>query len=331
VSSERFFQDLRGVFQGALGGFAESFTAALRRNTTLQLGEIRALDLAELQADFPGQVILASMVYGREDAPRLGSASGEADFVMPAGLAAIWGDLIRRGGSGEGNSEGALSASEFSAAVHLDAINELLGQMAAGLDRHLSATSKLAIQLTPGPCGLVSLGEQAERLESYFRVDLFVKLEQMSQALLTLLISAEMAQDLQKVAQSARRLAADIPPRVAEDGMGGCTGPEVRGAAFQDFGLGGNAPDGAGHNIDMLMDLELPVIIELGRSSMFIRDILDLGPGSVVELNKLSGEPVDLYVNDKKFALGEVVVIDENFGIRITDLVKVEDRIRSLK
>jgi len=79
------------------------------------------------------------------------------------------------------------------------------------------------------------------------------------------------------------------------------------------------------------MDLELPVIIELGRTSMFIRDILELSPGSIVELNKLSGEPIDLYINDKKFAQGEVVVIDENFGIRITDLVRVEDRIRTLK
>lgn len=119
------------------------------------------------------------------------------------------------------------------------------------------------------------------------------------------------------------------PPAVLEDEPELDEAPEVRSAKFEDFGAA--AGSGAGNNIEILMDLELPVIIELGRTAMFIRDILELGPGSIVELTKLSGEPVDLYVNDKKFAQGEVVVIDENFGIRITDLVKVEDRIRSLR
>jgi flagellar motor switch protein FliN/FliY len=84
-------------------------------------------------------------------------------------------------------------------------------------------------------------------------------------------------------------------------------------------------------NLDLLMDISLPVTIELGRTQMLIKDVLEIGPGSVIELQKLSGEPVDLYINEKRFALGEVVVIDENFGIRITELLSVEDRIKALK
>jgi len=84
-------------------------------------------------------------------------------------------------------------------------------------------------------------------------------------------------------------------------------------------------------NLGLLMDISLPVTIELGRTQMLIKDVLEIGPGSVIELQKLSGEPVDLYINDKRFALGEVVVIDENFGIRITELLSVEDRIKALK
>ena len=78
------------------------------------------------------------------------------------------------------------------------------------------------------------------------------------------------------------------------------------------------------------MDLELPIAIELGRTRMLIRDLVRLGAGSIIELNKLSGEPVDLYVNEKKFARGEVVVIDENFGVRITEILKVEERLQHL-
>ncbi len=84
------------------------------------------------------------------------------------------------------------------------------------------------------------------------------------------------------------------------------------------------------NNIDMLLDVTLPISIELGRTTMPIQDILNLGPGSVVELNKLAGEPVDLLVNNKMIARGEVVVVDENFGIRVTSMVSQEDRIKSL-
>ncbi len=84
-------------------------------------------------------------------------------------------------------------------------------------------------------------------------------------------------------------------------------------------------------NIEMLLDISLPLTIELGRTNMMIRDILELGHGSIVELDKLAGEPVDVLVNEKVIARGEVVVIDENFGVRITSLVGMEERIKSLR
>jgi flagellar motor switch protein FliN/FliY len=73
--------------------------------------------------------------------------------------------------------------------------------------------------------------------------------------------------------------------------------------------------------MDLLYDLQLPVSIELGRTNMLIRDVLKLGRGSVVEFDKLVSEPVDVLINGKKIAEGEVVVIDKHFGIRITTLV----------
>ena len=81
-----------------------------------------------------------------------------------------------------------------------------------------------------------------------------------------------------------------------------------------------------GRNLYLLFDLELPITTELGRVKMQLKDILKLGPGGIIELNKFSGEPVDLFVNSKKFAEGEVVLIDQNFGVRITGLVSQRDR-----
>ena len=83
--------------------------------------------------------------------------------------------------------------------------------------------------------------------------------------------------------------------------------------------------------IDLILDITLPVTVELGRTRMLIRDILNLAPGSVLELDKLAGEPVDLLVNDKPIAKGEVVVIDENFGVRLTNIVNTTERIKNLR
>ncbi len=83
--------------------------------------------------------------------------------------------------------------------------------------------------------------------------------------------------------------------------------------------------------LDLILDVPLKVTVELGRTRMQIRDVLDLGKGSVVELDKLAGEPVDMLVNGKLIAKGEVVVIDENFGIRVTDIVSPIERFNNLK
>jgi flagellar motor switch protein FliN/FliY len=83
-------------------------------------------------------------------------------------------------------------------------------------------------------------------------------------------------------------------------------------------------------NIDLLMDVRLPVSIELGRTELAISDILELGSGSIVELDKLAGEPVDVFVNGRPLAKGEVVVLDEHFGVRITSLVSRSERLEGL-
>ena len=84
-------------------------------------------------------------------------------------------------------------------------------------------------------------------------------------------------------------------------------------------------------NLDMLMDISLKVTVELGRTKKTIKEILDLSSGSIVELDKLAGEPVDILVNGKLIAEGEVVVIEENFGVRLTDIISQSDRLMNLK
>jgi flagellar motor switch protein FliN len=84
-------------------------------------------------------------------------------------------------------------------------------------------------------------------------------------------------------------------------------------------------------NLDMLLDIPLQVTVELGRTKRSVKDILELTSGSIIELDKLAGEPVDILVNNRLIAQGEVVVIDENFGVRVTDIISQSDRLKKLK
>jgi flagellar motor switch protein FliN/FliY len=84
-------------------------------------------------------------------------------------------------------------------------------------------------------------------------------------------------------------------------------------------------------NIGLIMDVTLQVSVELGRTRKKIKEILEMGPGYVIQLDKMAGEPVDLLVNGKLIAKGEVVVIDENYGLRITTIISPTERVSQLQ
>ncbi|MEW6266645.1 MAG: flagellar motor switch protein FliN [Thermodesulfobacteriota bacterium] len=101
-----------------------------------------------------------------------------------------------------------------------------------------------------------------------------------------------------------------------------------------DFGQlavsGSTAPAGQPRSLDFILDIPLEVSVELGRTKMVINDLLQLGQGSVIELTKLAGEPLEILVNNKLVARGEVVVVNEKFGVRVTDIVSPMERVKSL-
>ena len=85
------------------------------------------------------------------------------------------------------------------------------------------------------------------------------------------------------------------------------------------------------NNLDLILDIPLRVTVELGRSRMVVSELLNLGQGSVIELNKLAGEPMEILVNDKLVARGEAVVVNEKFGVRLTDIISPKERVEQLK
>jgi len=103
------------------------------------------------------------------------------------------------------------------------------------------------------------------------------------------------------------------------------TGSSIKRASFSPLNPGAVRTEQ--NSMDLIMDVALDLSVELGRTSLPVRDILQLGPGSILELDKLAGEPVDIMVNGKLIARGEVVVVDDNFGIRVTEIANRNERI----
>jgi flagellar motor switch protein FliN/FliY len=109
-----------------------------------------------------------------------------------------------------------------------------------------------------------------------------------------------------------------------DDKDGGASG------AFAELADGGAVSYDDNQNLDFLLDIPLKVTAELGKTNMIINNMLQLAQGSVVELDKTAGEPVDIFVNEKLLGKGEVIVVNEKFGIRITEIISQADRIKNI-
>ncbi|MGE4299527.1 MAG: flagellar motor switch protein FliN [Desulfovibrionaceae bacterium] len=107
---------------------------------------------------------------------------------------------------------------------------------------------------------------------------------------------------------------------------------KAKDAEFKDLTDEAKSPrvDGAKRELDFILDIPLDVSAELGRTRLMINELLQLGQGSVVELNKLAGEPLEIFVNGKLVARGEAVVINEKFGVRLTDIISPIERVKQL-
>lgn len=133
--------------------------------------------------------------------------------------------------------------------------------------------------------------------------------------------------------QLAEQLSAEAEALEQPAGAGGDGGqPPGDGDSGSSGNAGGEeSGESADRNLQMILDIPLRVTVELGRTKMPVSELLNLGQGSVIELNKLAGEPMEVFVNDKLIARGEAVVVNEKFGVRLTDIISTRERVEQLK
>lgn len=113
--------------------------------------------------------------------------------------------------------------------------------------------------------------------------------------------------------------------------MSGQANPQVSPAQFEQFGAGTQPASANDVNLDVILDVAVTLSMEVGRARIPIRNLLQLNQGSVVELERAAGEPLDVYANGTLIAHGEVVVVNERFGVRLTDVVSPAERIKKLR
>ena len=236
--------------------------------------------------------------------------------------------------------------------LHLSAISEAMNQMMGSAATSLSSMLNKTIDISPPSADVIDLKENIDEssIDSFLR-DKFVKIsfrmeigDLIDSEIMQLYpisfardmcegVSKNMEMDSKSVKEEApvpppQPTPAQQPTQAQQPMMGQpMMGQQTMGqpinvqpAQFSAFGqgmVGTYQPE----NIDLIMDVPLEVTVELGRTSKSISEILEFGPGKIIELNKIAGEPIDVLVNGKFVAKGEVVVIEESFGVRITEIV----------
>jgi flagellar motor switch protein FliN/FliY len=308
---------LEGALQGAGEAAASTLSGLLSRQAVLTPAGVSTLSPADVAERYMGGVVHIGVTLS-------GAASGKGLFVFPENIAALAADLMI-GGDGS-------SPPDSLSDLHLSAVGEVGNQMASsfvdalgtGLGKSVQA---MAGDLTPAQAGDLSgivspLG--AEVVAAEFAMDI----ENGPSGTLLFLLSPAAASALTGAAKAAGAPAGGSTGgfTATSDFSGQSSGaPLVQSAQMgQISGMGGGM---GGNNLELLMDVPLQVTVELGRTQKLVKEVLALGPGSVVELDKLAGEPVDILVNERPIAKGEVVVIDENFGIRVTEILSPKDRL----
>jgi flagellar motor switch protein FliN/FliY len=311
--------------ESGLSIMSDVFGPILNRGVEISISSIEDASEETLNSLFPEPSILI-------EAPLEGIVSGNIYFVFSQKLSAGITDLMVMGDG----------TAPFNEQESLDGIAEAANQIVGAQATAWAEESANEVRSGGTQGKLASVADFGISLDQMVQVTFLIKIEDWGEETFVKLISKDMQDNLGNMiggdveapagAETDPFLtganATDAPQQVSQ-----AAPQSYKKADFGDFDSTEAMVPSAEmpKNLDLLMDINLPVTIELGRTSMLIRDVLEIGPGSVIELQKLSGEPVDLYINNKHFALGEVVVIDENFGIRITELLSVEDRIKALK
>jgi flagellar motor switch protein FliN/FliY len=346
-------QDLSDIEKDALGEIgnismgtaATTLSVLLGRRVSITTPKVSISTLNEIKRQYPLPYLVIEVGY---TTGLLGTnilAVREQDALIIA-------DLMMGG-------DGANPPSELNE-LYMSAVSESMNQMMGSTATSISTMFKKKVDIAPPKVNLLDFAVDPEidsivsgddpLVRVSFRMEVEDLIDSELMQILPLNVAREMVENLLHAVQKpaaaapAPQAAPPIPaaaaaPQAAAAPVYSEPAPQPRAQTMQNVAvqpvqfapLKPAGIPGVDTNIGLIMDVPLQITVELGRTRKLIRDILELTPGSVVELDKLAGEPVDILVNGKLIAKGEVVVIDENFGVRITDIITPLERASHLQ
>ncbi|GIN70465.1 flagellar motor switch phosphatase FliY [Bacillus sp. J14TS2] len=338
----------------SFGSSATALSTLLNQKVEITTPSVSIIDHAKLEEEFPHPCAAIRVKYTE-------GFSGVNILVIKQSDATIIADLML-GGDGT-------NPSEEMDEIHLSAIQEAMNQMMGSAATSMSSVFNKRVDISPPTVDLMNISE-GEGTSNIPQNNLLVKvafqlkigtlIDSEIMQVLPIEFARNLVRDLLAGGEEAdQKLQNDDPQQLTTNNSEVVENnskhtdtesdhsnqaldtketlyashshvqPNVQPATFADFNEM-ETPSYETKNLDMLLDIPLQVTVELGRTNRSVKDILELGAGSVIELDKLAGEPVDILVNSRLIAKGEVVVIDENFGVRVTDIVSQSDRLKKL-
>jgi flagellar motor switch protein FliN len=312
-SNEESYEAIEKTFQVFVREMSSVLTTVINKKVTAELHGYAKADFSALKNTLGGAMLCIAV-------PFKSGLSGDLYLCLKKSDVAVLADLMMMG---EGNAQ--------YSPEHDDAIIELTNQIFSSFALELS--TEIGSQVTVSPSKMTSGTLEKPPLppDSLDMVNIKMSLEGRPDTELAILVPQSLSEQMaQKNVPAGSGETIDLDGADFSQGTGGGSDEGGADGQVEKTSAPGKSGQHPKENIEMLLDVDLDVTIELGRSTLSIKRILELAPGSIVELDRMAGEPVDLRVNNKVVAKGEVVVIDENFGIRILSLISPEERIKSL-
>ncbi|MGY4787503.1 flagellar motor switch phosphatase FliY [Bacillus sp. OHL2] len=322
----------------SFGSSATALSTLLNQKVEITTPTVTVIQKSMLNEEFPHPYVAIEVNYTE-------GFSASNLLVVQQTDAAVIADLMM-GGDGT-NADPSLSE------IHLSAVQEAMNQMMGSAATSMSTVFNKKIDISPPRVELLDVkeGEGTDRIpaeEMLVKVSFRLKIGELIDSNIMQLYPITFAKDLiaeltdpaqeevsapepQPAApqtQSAPAQQAAPPKRQAKPKPAAPV--HVAPVEFESFSEPQHTTSQLG-NLDMLMDIPLSITVELGRTQRSVKEVLELSAGSIIELDKLAGEPVDILVNKRIVAKGEVVVIDENFGVRVTDILSQSERLSNLK
>ena len=313
---------------------ATALSTLLSRPVQITTPSVDLISAAELRSEWNGPALTVTIEYTE-------GLDGRNVFLLTTPDAVVVADLMM---GGEGVPSDELSE------LHTSAIAEAMNQMMGSASTAMAEMAGRRVDISAPDVRTLDMGDEvaaetleieAELVRTSFQLRVGDRLDTTLMQLMPVSFARALVDNLMSAAPSASA-AAEAP--AAEAGAPFAPGPAepaderhlhalpappvAQPVTFPSLDEVPPAPGGS--DISLLLDVPLQVTVELGRTQLRIRNVLELVPGSIVELDKLAGEPVDVLVNGKPIARGEVVVIDEEFGVRITDVASQATRLRGL-